>query len=234
MATKAQRLRRKRDGPEPKRKNTWSMAARPSVRPPTKTGRKHPKITPEIIDARVWYALRVVSQKEFTVQDVMQSKGIMTYVPVRKEWRHRNKFDRVKKIKTLKSYPETVGYVFAGFTPNQLVEQNIPNWLSIFEIPSVTGVVGTQGRPLRIVGDSLKELAAKHPNGLQRPNHEQYMRTHKEFEEGDTVVICSGPFQGHQVKVIEINEDKAKLPIEFLGETHIVEIECFDLERAVA
>ena len=196
---------------------------------------KHPKISPEMVDAHTWYALRVQSQREFLSQVLLQRKGILTYVPVRKEWRHKNKYDKaLKKEKVLISYPETVGYVFAGFSPNQLVLENIPVWVSIFAIPTVKSAVGVSGRPLAIDRGSLKRLVKDYPNGMQRPDREQYMRTFKEFKEGDDVRICSGPFEGHIVPVKEIANGMARLPVTFLGEEHEITMNCFDLERDVA
>lgn len=195
---------------------------------------EHPKLTPEMVDSRAWYALRVKSQKEFVTQTILKDRGLMSYVPVRKEWRHRNKFDRIKRQKTLISYPETVGYVFIGFTVNQLIWGNIPHWLKIFQIPTITGVLGVFGEPKQVDKGSLKRMVKKLPNGMQRPDREKYMRTHKEFKEGDTVLICNGPFEGHEVPVVEILGEKARLDIEFLGQKHEVLIDCFDLERAVA
>lgn len=196
---------------------------------------KHPKISETMVDAHVWYVLRVKSQKEFVSQILLQRKGVLTYVPVRKEWRHRNKFDKARKEKkTLVSFPETVGYVFAGFAPGQLVAANIPHWLSIFSIPTVKGAVGVSGRPHVVDGKSLKRLVKAFPNGMQRPDREQYMRTFKEFSEGDTVRICTGPFEGHVVPVSEIRNGRALLPIQFLGESHEIEMDCFDLEREAA
>ena len=193
---------------------------------------RHPKLSPEMIDQRVWYALRVESQKEFVTQRILQILGLMSYVPVRREWRHKNKFDKsTNKPKTLFSFPETVGYVFVGFAPNQLVTGNIPHWLKLFKVFTIKAAIGVAGRPLQVDPESLKRLAKQYPNGLQRPNREQYMRTYKEFKEGDDVRICSGPFEGHVVPVKEIKEGHATLPVKFLGVEREIIMPTFDLEK---
>ena len=63
-----------------------------------------------MIDARVWYALRVISQKEFLAQEILRRLGLFTYVPVRKEWRHKNRYAKARREnKVLMSYPEDGG-----------------------------------------------------------------------------------------------------------------------------
>ncbi|MBO6755459.1 MAG: hypothetical protein JJ902_03980 [Roseibium sp.] len=198
---------------------------------PQKAKRRHPKITPDLIHARHWYALRVKSQKEFVTQDLLKERGLMTYVPVRKEWRHRNKFDRAKKHKELISFPEAVGYVFVGFTPNQLWQGAVPHWLKIFELPTVKGVVGINSRPARIPPVRLSAWAKVHPNGVQRPDKEAYMRTHKEFKEGDTARICNGPFADKEVPVKSIEGIKTTVILEVFGSWREIVVDTFDLEK---
>lgn len=199
---------------------------------PKKAKRHHPKITSDIILERYWYALRVASQKEFVTQDLLKERGLMTYVPVRKEWRHRNKFDKAKRQKQLVSFPEAVGYVFVGFTPNQLWRDQVPYWLKLFDISTVVGVVGFENRPMLIDRMKLVAWSRIHPNGLQRPNKEAYMRTHREFEEGDIVRVCAGPFVDHEVPVVSIDEGKSTVLIELFGTEREVVVETFDLEKA--
>lgn len=200
---------------------------------PRKRYRPHPKITPEMILPRIWYALRVKPQTEFQAQDVLSDMGLLTYVPVRKEWRYRTRFDRPKKKnKELVSYPEARGYLFAGWMPEQLGQRNIPHWLKLFDLPMISGAVGISGRPMPLHNHNLIDLSARFPNGLQKPKHEAYMRTHAEFKEGDLVMICEGPFTGHEVPVVEINDQKTKVVIDLFNEAHETWIETFSLEKA--
>lgn len=203
------------------------------VRPERKQPR-HPKITPEIIDAHTWYALRITSQKEFAAQTILKERGLLTYVPVRKEWRHRNKFDRAKQKKVLKTYPQAYGYVLTGFTSLQMAPGNIPYWLRLFSIPIIRGVVGIEleHKPLELPHDEMKRMVQRFPNGMQRPDHEAYMRTHKEFTVGDTVTMPGGPFDGHLLKVIDIKDVKAKFIVELFGAEHEIWADTFDLEAA--
>ncbi len=196
---------------------------------------RHPKISEDMIDARVWYALRVISQKEFLAQEILRRLGLFTYVPVRKEWRHKNRYAKARREnKVLMSYPETVGYVFIGFTPNQLTPENIPHWMKLFNLTCVTGAVGINGEPKQINKDALKRLAKTFPNGVQKPEHEAYMRTHREYQVGDNVVICEGPFQGQVVPVVELNEGHAIVKLELFGSIRDMTFDAFDLEKFVA
>lgn len=190
----------------------------------------HPKIKPETVDRYDWYALRVSPQTEFVTQDILKQRGILTYVPVRKEWRFRNKFDKAKKQKKLMSYPESVGYVFMashkGFEPN---------WLMLGNTNNINGVVGVNGIPRRISCNQLHNFVKAFPNGIQRPAYEKHMNTGREFKVGDTVRPASGPFQHVHINVVEIT-DSGKVPfiVEMFGKDQSFEFEAWDLELVEA
>lgn len=193
--------------------------------------RRHPKITSDIIDAHVWYALQVAPRKEFAAMDILKDRGLMTYVPVTKVWRFRNRYARARGDKKLVSYPQLPGYVLVGFRRDQLAEHLVPKWLRLFEIPIVRGAVGIDGSPCEVARASLKAFAQRYPNGLQRPRHERYQRTHAEFAVGDRVRICEGPFEGHTVPVVSIAGSKTTVTLDLLGSERTVAMNTFDLER---
>lgn len=199
---------------------------------PAKKAPVHPKITPEIIQRHTWYALKVLSQKEFVAQAMLKERGLLTYVPVRKEWRHKNRYDKARMKKVLVSYPQAYGYVLVGFTDRQMAPGNIPYWLRLFSIPVIRGVVGIEleRKPVALDHASLIELSKRFPNGMQRPDHEAFMRTHREFKPGDTVTNPNGPFDGHMLKVISIKGMKTKAIAQLFGAEHEVTLNAFDLE----
>ncbi|MCP5099905.1 MAG: hypothetical protein GY943_30495 [Chloroflexi bacterium] len=195
---------------------------------------QHPKITPAIIDRHDWYCLVVVGGREFFTQDLLRMRGLLTYVPVRKDWRHKNRYDKANGKKHLISYPQMTGYVLVGFALEQLSPEYIPHWLRLFQIPVILSVVGIAQRPIQLDRESLKRFASQHPNGMQAPLSSAHMRTHGEFKIGDMVRVCSGPFDGHIVPVTGIRGRKAKFEIELFGSIHEPEIDCFELEGIAA
>ena len=197
---------------------------------------KHPKITPELIAPRTWYALKVQSRSEFVAQDTLSQRGLLTYVPVKKVWRWRNKYARMRNDpKDLVSYAEIPGYVFVGFSAGQIIVDNIPEWFSIFEIPTIRGAVGVGGCPMAVDQEGLVNLAETFPNGLHKPDREAFMRTYREFGEGDDVVICNGPFEGCVVPVLEIRDDKTLIELDLFGrKTRPMYFATIDLEKHVS
>lgn len=198
---------------------------------PQKLQHEHPRITPEIIEGHLWYALRVAPQCEFKSQDMLADMGLVSFIPTRMEYRHRNKYDRAKRRKIEKFYPILVGYCLVGFTLNQLAPGNVPNWVRIFDLAPIKSVVGFDGRPRTVRKDALIEIARRWPNGLTKPDTEAYMRTHCEFGVGDFVRISSGPFEGQVVPVLEIRKARSWVEADLFDTKHRIEVPTYDLEK---
>lgn len=174
-----------------------------------------------------WYALRVPPQKEFVAQTILARYGVETYVPVRKEWRRRNKYTKTKE---LRSYPEAPRYVFAGFRPGFRL------WFDLFNLPAINGVVGTETaqKPMRVPFEGKRGLGTMmktYPNGIVAPNEQRFMQTHKEYAVGDMVEIFDGPFSGLTVPVVDIRGANAVIKAMLFGSEHEVTI---PLENLIA
>lgn len=177
----------------------------------------------------VWFALQVPPQKEFAAQAILHKKGIDTYVPVRKEWRRRNKYSKAKE---LRSFPVAPRYVFAGFP------SRVPLWFDLFSLPIITGVVGLNGTPKPIPyrhtekAPGLRGIMDKWPNGIVAPKEQRFMQTHGEFEVGDSVEILSGPFEGQKVPVVEIKGGDALVHMMLFGSVQEVKMALENLVKA--
>ncbi|GHE70097.1 hypothetical protein GCM10019059_32390 [Camelimonas fluminis] len=168
----------------------------------------------ESVKGLQWYALRVAPQKEFAAQEILSRKGVTTYCPSDRRWRRPNRYVRAKE---LRDFPLVPGYVFAGFPPGT------PLWFDLFSINIIVGCVGINGEPRQVRGDAMERMISKFRNGLTRPDAEQFMQTHAEFEVGQTVVISTGPFDGMEVPVVGIVGPNAKVLIQLFNSTMEVE-----------
>lgn len=166
----------------------------------------------ERLAALHWYALQTPPQKEIVAQIILETRGVEAYLPVREEWRRKNKYTKEKQ---LRQFPEMPRYVFAGFDPGF---SSWRHWLH--RIPVITGVVGLDGEPRRIVfeGDGLAHMMRAYPNSTYvAPKEQKYMHTHQEFSVGDVVEILDGPLAGRELPVVSIRKSSAIFRLIMLG-----------------
>lgn len=176
-----------------------------------------------------WFALCVPPQKEFATQAILEKKGLRTFVPVRREYRRRNKY---VKRKELMSYPLAPRYVFAGFEPGKSL------WFDLFGLERyygrkiVTGVVGMGDEPRQLNPECIVSLLKRFGGGLNAPAVQRYMLSNKEFRVGDQVEVIAGPFEGLKVPVKEIRGSRARLVMELFGGEQEVEVPMDVLQAA--
>jgi len=176
-----------------------------------------------------WYALKTPPQREFAAQHILENfadRGIKTFVPVRKEWRRRNRYSKAKE---LRSYPVMPRYVFAGFEPGRA------RWYDLFKFPVLVGVVGVCGEPRRVRyhgEDGLGSFIGRYPNGITAPKEQRFMRSNHEFAIGDTVEVIGGPFDGQKVPVLEISGEKALVNMYLFGAEQKITVRLEDLSAA--
>lgn len=161
-----------------------------------------------VADRLQWFALIVPPQKEFVAQKILRRYGLRTFVPVRREWRRRNKFSKEKE---LRKFPLTPRYLFAGF------DQGVPLWFNLFNLPVISGVVGIADEPMPIPVAAMCEFITKTGGGMNAPEVQKFMRTHREFKVGDLVEIVDSPFDGLKVPVHSIEGNRAKVVLELFG-----------------
>ena len=101
-------------------------------------------------------------------------------------------------------------------------------------MPIVTGCVGVGGEPRALDTSRICAFIDRWPDGMDRPKHEKWMPTGKEFNEGDTARVWDGPLEGHEVKVIEINalNGRAKILAAMFGSEMELDIAIASLEAA--
>lgn len=122
-----------------------------------------------------WYAVRVKSNREWTVAAAARGKGVEEFVPryrVRRQWS-----DRVKEVEL----PLFAGYVFCRLDARER--------LPVLTIPGVVGFVGTREGPLPVDDGeiaALKQIAGAGVAAAPWPY----------LEAGQRVRIVRGPLRG--------------------------------------
>jgi transcriptional antiterminator NusG len=145
-----------------------------------------------------WFALRVLSQKEFLAKQALRRMGFPARLPEREAWRHPNHISKRRKV----YFPRFYGYVFVGFEDGQVN----PDYMRRATAPHFLGkYLGINGRPLEISEKWLNAVDGG-PDAVAKL-YQRHMRTHGEFEIGDVVKLVEGPFSGFDGLVENIDEE---------------------------
>ena len=146
----------------------------------------------------------------FLIETLLRQQGFQVFLPTKRVWRQKSKYS---KQKTLVTYPLLVGWVFVGWPENQ------SKWRELFNIHLVRDVAGVGKQPLQIAPDVMSDIMMRWGKEKmhQAPTQERYMRTHHEFNIGDTVQIVAGPFEGQIIKVMDLKGAQAEILMPFLG-----------------
>lgn len=150
-----------------------------------------------------WYIVQTYSGFEkIVMEDIirraetmgMQEEILEVIVPEEKVI-EKNK-DGIEKEKIKQMYP---GYVF--------VKMNVTDdsWYVVRNTPKVTGFLGSSGggtKPVPMPDDEIKKILLN-VGILQKPNYDHL--------KGKVVEIIKGPFEGQQVEVAQVDNEREKL-----------------------
>lgn len=147
-------------------------------------------------------------QRTFVHELLLRRAGFEVFLPVRKEWRIT---DRFRKRKELVAYPLMTGWLFLGWPEGQ------PMWGKLADLGVVQGLLGDRGRPARISEAAVQRMMRRWGGGHLAPEHHRYLRTHHEFEVGDTVRVIDGPWTGYSFDVLDISSAGVSGVVQLLG-----------------
>lgn len=143
-----------------------------------------------------WYAIYTKAKKEKGIASQLQEMGIEVFCPMVtqvKQWS-----DRKKKVEV----PLIPSYIFVNLEEN--------NRASVFNVPGVIRYLFWLGKPA-VVNEKdillLKESLQGTPTSVDV----------EAFNQGDAIVLKSGPFQGKEGIVTEIQKNKIRLVLKELG-----------------
>ena len=133
----------------------------------------------------------------------------------------------VKKTVTRKFFP---GYVFISLAlydeSNTMLE---PTWRFLKETPGVIGFIRGK-HPMPLSATEVDAIAN------QVAEKKEKVKPKVQFEPGETVKIIDGPFMSFNGTVDEVDPDRGKLKVSvaIFGRTAPVELEYWQVERAVS
>lgn len=172
-----------------------------------------------------WYAFMVRAGTERAVEALLERRGLLAVVPMRKRWRKVNRHT-VKKHAV--SYPLAARYVFVGFEPQQLV-RGAPPWAMVFGITMVQSVVGVGEVPWQMDGTKVAKFLKENLD-IEAGAGEVHMAAGHEFAEGDIVEVMEGAFVGFSGPVSEIRGEHAILLLKLFGRENEIAVPIANLE----
>lgn len=177
-----------------------------------------------------WYVLRVASNKEMHVKDVLSQKVQMLdltdiigriEVPVERVKRIRGNKQTIHKRKL---YP---GYVFMQMEPTE--EGRVPEkaWFMIKEIPGVGDFIGTEGLPTAMRDTDVAKMLLE----VDKPDEAPSIKV--EFKKDDHIKIREGAFENFEGVVESIDQDRGivKVIVEIFGRSTPLDIEYWQIEK---
>ncbi|KPU83711.1 hypothetical protein JI58_08000 [Marinosulfonomonas sp. PRT-SC04] len=152
---------------------------------------------------------------------LLQRAGFDVFLPIRQEWRRINRYS---KSKHLVSFPLLANWIFVGWP------KGMDRWRDLLRLDLVTGVVGADGRPMLITQEEIDGLRRKSAAGSHvAPVNQAGMRSGHEYAVGDEVRIDygsgSGPLDGLEATVVDINGGSARALVQFFGAVRSIEID---------
>lgn len=162
--------------------------------------------------------------EDFVVRLILLERGFSVFFPTEKRWNQVSKYSTKKRLVTKALAP---GWVWVGWPIGQ------ERWADLFAVDMVSRVIAVDGKPYRFPNTVMADLFDRWDRDAnQAPDHERFMRTHVEFNEGDMVRVTSGPFEGQTFPVLELKGPMASGLVTFLAEERVVDFNAWDLEVA--
>jgi transcription antitermination factor NusG len=169
----------------------------------------------EATEAR-WYACWTRARHEKRVQQMLEERGIETFLPLverERQWR-----DRRKRVE----FPLFPSYVFGRFPLHESVR--------VLSIPGIAGLVKNNGRPAPIPEDELdnvRRFAQLLRAGGIEPEPCAY------YSQGDEVEVVAGPFAGLRGIVSEQRgRRRVVIGLKAIGQGLVVDIDARQLKAA--
>ncbi len=128
-----------------------------------------------------WYALTVKTGREIAVAQALAHKRLEPFLPVSKKKRRWS--DRVKVIEQ----PLFPGYLFCRFAPHER--------MPVLTTPGVRSLVGTGRCPAPVCDQEIASLLRLAASGIA-PRRRPYL------EQGERVVVCAGPLEGLEGRLV--------------------------------
>lgn len=167
--------------------------------------------TEDLLDRKEWYAVYTKSRHEKVAQVNLQSRGIITFLPLREvisRWKDR------KKVINVPLFPS---YIFVNASLSDIYNK-------VVYTKGVLRVVGYNGIPIPVSNQQVESVKTLVQNKLK---YDPYPY----LDSGREVVIKSGPLQGIVGKIIEKRSKHTfVLSIDLIKRAVSVEVDVLDIE----
>jgi len=175
--------------------------------------------------AKRWYVVHVYSGHENKVAEAIreeiQKKGLdAQFEDILIPSQEVVELHRGKKVSRDKKY-------FPGYLLIQM-ELNDDTWHLVKDTPRVTGFLGGRGKPSPITDAEAQRLLAQVEAGVSN------VGSTLNFEIGEQLKVCDGPFASFVGQVEEVDRDRQRLKVmvSIFGRATPVELEFSQVERA--
>ncbi len=166
----------------------------------------------------------------FLPEYLLRRAGFEVFLPVKKVLRIKNRFT---KEKHLVSVPLLADWMFVGWPYlSDGFGRSVPGWDTLMEMNLVAGVMGTGGRPIRMSDITVMRLMRQFSGGREAPEVRRRIAARRVFGVGDMAQVVDGPFEGHDVRVVDIAGPTARAMLNILGGGILVEINTDLLTKA--
>lgn len=107
------------------------------------------------------------------------------------------------------------------------MEMSDESWHLVKNTPKVTGFLGNKGKPIPISEKEAQTIITQIEEGVDRP------RSVINFEIGESVKVCDGPFATFNglVEEVDVDRERVKVSVSIFGRSTPVELEYSQVEK---
>ncbi|MBB4277040.1 transcription termination/antitermination protein NusG [Rhizobium mongolense] len=166
-----------------------------------------------------WFCLRIVSGREFLVEEALKIAGVDALVPTRKG----DKIMKRHRIIPAPTLPVLPGYVLVRCVPSPGAMVGLRRFERVIDV--VGGAETPYRIPLKFVNKFIEKAEAGH--------YDHRTPDPADYHEGETVRVIDGPFASFPAKVVEVDaqRNRIKVDVNIFGRDTPVELDIAQIEK---
>lgn len=185
--------------------------------PPTNGHRRTAKLGGEMATVKRRAGQRVYAvarrkpgtgKRVFVPEHILRRAGFAVFLPVKKVWCRKHRFTTEQE---LVAFPIVADWLFVGWSLSEA------RWHELAALKVVTGVLGSDGRPVRIKGKTVAKLMQRWGDGVPPAVRRVAVDAQRGLAAGDPVRVLSGPFEDFKGDVIDVDGTGARVAIDIFG-----------------